>query len=100
MNNMDQIRDLLFDKGQNEPIALVSASGKQMKFEQIYAAQFEGNMYCILRPLARVEGLRAQSALAFLVDAEGNLHAVKDRELSQKLFKEYYDALGGAQGRN
>ncbi len=95
----EKIKELLFDAGQVKPLVLMNKAGKRLSFEQIYATELDGSTYCILRPLERVEGMSMLSALAFRVFGE-TFRAVRDRELSEKIFAEYYEALRVAKGED
>lgn len=89
----NEIREILFDEEQTGPVLLDNGEGTMMTFKQIFAMEREGKLYCILRPLADIEGLDSRSALAFSVDEEGVFRAVKDKALSRSIFAEYYQSL-------
>lgn len=88
----------LFDAGERQPITLKNGV-RRMDFEQIFAVENGGEVYCILRPLTCVEGLSVQAALAFSVDKSGVFRAVRERRLSEEIFTQYYRALRRAQGK-
>ncbi len=94
------IRRTLFDANEREPITLKNRQRNQIDFEQIFAVQRKGGLYCILRPLAPIEGLGVHAALVFSVDTKGIFRAVKEKSLSDAIFAEYYGALQRAQKRS
>ena len=88
--------NVLFDENNKNNLILDNGEGVTVSFEQVFAIVQSGVAYCILRPLDKVEGLTAQSALAFWVDEDGTFRVVKDKKLSDRLFSEYYNAVKGA----
>ena len=89
----NEIREILFDEKQTRPILLDNGEGMMLTFQQIFAIERGGKLYCILRPQTDVEELDSRSALAFSVDGEGVFRAVKDKNLSKSIFAEYYKSL-------
>ena len=89
----ESAREILIDGEHNEPLFLTNEEGKNFPFEQVYVAARCDALYCILRPLVRVEGLRPSAALVFSVDGEGKFRAVTDKEVSEEIFDEFYRAL-------
>ena len=98
----EKARKLLLGE-ESKPLTLCGDCGEEMNFEQVFAAEREDGLYCILRPLSSVEGLGVHtalvfhSALVFSVDGEGVFRAVTKREVSEEIFAEYYSALKDAQ---
>lgn len=91
-------REILFDEGKSEPLVLLGGSGRELSFEQVYATERGEEILCILRPIAKVDGLRPQDAIVFSLDEEGNFRAVKDQSLAEGVFAEFYEELGGMSG--
>ena len=89
----NEIREILFDEKQTKPILLDNGDGLMITFQQIFAMERGGKLYCILRPQTEIEELDSRSALAFSVDGEGVFRAVKDKDLSKSIFAEYYKSL-------
>ncbi len=81
---------ILFDKENSKPIKLKNDRGTELDFECVFACVQDGQTYCILLPLARVEGKDGSSAFAFRVGEDGSLSAVGSRT-SQKVFAKYYE---------
>ena len=90
---MKNVKEILFDKNRSAALTLTDGAGSDLRFEQVYATEREGALYCILRPLAVVKGLDVQSAIVFSVDEAGKFRAVKDAALSEAIFSEYYEAV-------
>lgn len=94
------IREILFDKTQDMPLLMDDGKGLIVSFEQVYATELAEGIFCILRPLAEVAGITAQTAFVFSVDDGGVFHAVKDKKVSDKIFAEYYEEISGAQRKD
>lgn len=94
--NFEFAKKTLFDADEKKPLQLTNGCGIKIDFEQIFAMQHGEELYCILRPLARVEGLKPHAALVFSVDREGVFRAVKEKQRSDEIFAEYYRALQDA----
>ncbi len=87
----ETIGTVLFDSKKRAPLVLTNGE-KEVAFEEVYATEREGTVYCILRPLVPVKGLRPNMALAFCLDGE-TLRAVQDAKRSDEIFMGYYAAL-------
>ncbi len=109
-NNNEEIKpvdllDVLLDQDNKEPIVLMDETGKQMAFEQVavipYEVRKEKRLYCVLKPLDKIEGIADDEAIVFLVDTddEGNsvIKIEEDEEVAIAVFDKYYDLLEEAQ---
>ena len=104
MKQLDLL-DVLLDQDNKEPIVLMDESGKQMTFEQVavipYEVRKEKRLYCVLKPLDKIEGIADDEAIVFLVDTddEGNsiIRIEEDEEVAIAVFDKYYDLLEEAQ---
>ena len=93
--------DVLLDQDNKEPIVLMDENGKQMTFEQVavipYEVRKEKRLYCVLKPLDKIEGIDDDEAIVFLVDTddEGNsiIRIEEDEEIAIAVFDKYYDLL-------
>ena len=93
--------DVLLDQDNKEPIVLMDENGKQMTFEQVavipYEVKKEKRLYCVLKPLDKIEGIKDDEAIVFLVDTddEGNsvIRIEEDEEIAIAVFDKYYDLL-------
>jgi len=109
MENNEQkqidLLDVLLDQDNKEPIVLMDESGKQMTFEQVavipYEVRKEKRLYCVLKPLDKIEGIADDEAIVFLVDTDdaGNsiIRIEEDEEVAIAVFDKYYDLLEEAQ---
>ncbi|MBO5022443.1 MAG: DUF1292 domain-containing protein [Clostridia bacterium] len=110
MENNEEIKpidllDVLLDQDNKEPIVLMDETGKQMAFEQVavipYEVRKEKRLYCVLKPLDKIEGIADDEAIVFLVDTddEGNsvIKIEEDEEVAIAVFDKYYDLLEEAQ---
>ena len=97
--------DVLLDQDNKEPIVLMDENGKQMTFEQVavipYEVRKEKRLYCVLKPLDKIEGIADDEAIVFLVDTDdaGNsvIRIEEDEEVAINVFDKYYDLLEEAQ---
>ncbi len=93
--------DVLLDQENKEPIVLMDENGKQITFEQVAVIPFEvkkeKRLYCVLKPLDKIEGIGEDEAIVFLVDTddEGNsiIKIEEDEEVAIAVFDKYYDLL-------
>lgn len=110
MENKEELKqidllDVLLDQDNKEPIVLMDETGKQMTFEQVavipYEVRKEKRLYCVLKPLDKIEGIADDEAIVFLVDTddEGNsiIRIEEDEEVAIAVFDKYYDLLEEAQ---
>lgn len=88
------VKKILFDKKNTAPLLLNNGNGTVISFEQIFAVKRKKKIYCILRPLAPVNGVSSQTAFVFSVDDNGVFRAVDDAELTGSIFTEYYKTFG------
>lgn len=97
--------DVLLDEDNREPIVLMDEQGKQLTFEQVavipYEVRKETRLYCVLKPVDRIDGVGDDEAIVFLVDtdSEGNsvIKVEEDEEIAIAVFDKYYDLLEEAQ---
>ena len=95
------ILDVLLDQDNKEPIVLMDEAGKQMTFEQVavipYEVRKEKRLYCVLKPLDKIEGIGEDEAIVFLVDTDDNGNSIikieEDEEIAIAVFDKYYDLL-------
>ena len=97
--------DVLLDEDNTAPIYMRDESGRQLKFEQVavipYEVRKEKRLYCVLKPLDKIEGIGDDEAIVFVVDQddEGNsiIKIEEDEEVAIAVFDKYYDLLEEAQ---
>lgn len=99
------IIDVLLDEDNKDPIVLMDEKGRQLTFEQVavipYEVRKEKRLYCVLKPLDKIEGIGDDEAIVFVVDQddEGNsiIKIEEDEEVAIAVFDKYYDLLEEAQ---
>lgn len=104
-NKQIDLLDVLLDQDNKEPIVLMDETGKQLTFEQVavipYQVRKQDRLYCVLKPLDKIEGIADDEAIVFLVDTddEGNsiIRIEEDEEVAIAVFDKYYDLLEEAQ---
>ena len=88
------IIDMLLDDNCTETLKVVADNGAQHEFEQIAVIPLDNEIYAILKPLTKIEGVGADEAITFLVDEENEqIIVVQDMKLIEKVFNEYYKLL-------
>ncbi len=109
-NNVKQVDllDVLLDQDNKEPIVLMDENGKQMTFEQVavipYEVKKDKRLYCVLKPLDKIEGIADDEAIVFLVDTDDDGNSIirieEDEEIAIAVFDKYYDLLEEARKEN
>ena len=97
--------DVLLDENNKEPIVFMDETGKKLSFEQVavipYDVRKETRLYCVLKPLDKIDGVNDHEAIVFLVDTDENGNSVikveEDEEIAIAVFDKYYDLLEEAQ---
>ena len=95
--------DVLLDENNTAPIYMYDESGKQLKFEQVAVIPYgEDDLYCILKPLTKIDGIADDEAVVFRVDEDDNGEAilrVEDREeIAISVFDQYYNLIEESEG--
>jgi len=93
-----QLLQMLNDSSNSENIDLVTEDGRTLKFEQEYVYYQDGKIYCILKPLDKVDNLEDDEAIVFVLEEDEStgkhtLKIVEDDELADKVFDSYYKDL-------
>lgn len=88
----------LLDEENDDNITLVNAEGEEIEFEQVAIIPENGELYAILYPVTKIDGIEEDEALAFKLvfgneDAEDELVVVTDDEILEKIFNSYYKLL-------
>lgn len=95
MENFEEksVFERLFDPEDESDIVLYDENEKPIKFEQIAVIPVKEEVYAILRPLEKMEGLEEDQGLVFLLDeteeGEEILTIVDDDEIIDLVFDEY-----------
>lgn len=93
-----QLLQTLDDPDNDDNIDLVTENGQTIKFEQEYVYYQDGNLYCILKPLDKVDNIADDEAIVFVLveDETTKQHTLKmvdNDELANKVFDNYYKDL-------
>ena len=97
--------DVLLDAENKDPIVLLDEKGRQLTFEQVavipYGSDDDKKLYCVLKPIDKIEGIADDEAVVFLVDEDANgntvLRVEENEERAIAVFDRYYDLLEEAQ---
>ena len=85
--------DAILDPNCEENIILFDELDKPTEFEQIAIIPIENNVYAILKPVEKLEGLDEDAAIVFelVQDEDGcdNLQTVIDEKILEKVYEEY-----------
>ena len=88
--------DVLLDEKNTAPIYMVDENGRQLKFDQVAVIPYgEDELYCILKPITKIEGVADDEAIVFRVeeDKDGNaiLRVEENEEIAISIFDQYYN---------
>lgn len=91
------ILDVLLDEKNTAPIYMYNDEGKKIKLEQVAVIPLEEELYCILKPITKVEGVKDNEAVVFRVvqdgDEEAYLDVEQDELVALKVFNAYYNLI-------
>lgn len=93
---MADIYDVLLDEENKDPIVLVDGNGRKTAFEQIAVIPYNEKLYCILKPVDKMENVADDEAIVFFVDEKGDenvLEVETDELTAMEVFAQYYDLL-------
>ena len=97
------ILDVLLDENNKEPIVLMDDKGKKLSFEQIAVIPYNNKIYCVLKPIDKIENVQGDEAIVFYVDEKEGREPVLMVETDEKtainVFDEYYNLLDQAEGK-
>lgn len=90
------IKDVILDENNQDPIYLTNSDGNEVGFEQIATIFLKDELYCILKPLDKMDGIGENDALVFkIIDDEDEPYLqLEDNEMKAiEVFNEYYELL-------
>jgi len=90
------ILDVLLDENNTDPIVLRDENGRILTFEQIAIIPYNERVYCVLKPIEKVEGIADDEAVVFYADERptGTVLLVETNEKTAiAVFDEYYNLL-------
>ena len=89
--------DALFDENDTSTITLYNERNEAVEFNQIAVIPLEDKVYAILQPVEMPEGADEDEALVFeleeVADDQVVINLVKEDEIIDKVFDEYYRLL-------
>lgn len=90
--------DVLLDENNTAPIYMYDETGRQLKFEQVAVIPYgEEDLYCILKPLTKLDGIADDEAIVFKVDEDENGEAIlkveADEQVAISIFDQYYNLV-------
>lgn len=98
------IIDILLDEDNKDPIVLVDGQGKKLSFEQIAVIPCNNKIYCVLKPIDKIENVQDDEAIVFFVDEQEGKEPVlmveTDEKVAMDVFDEYYNLLDEADKNN
>lgn len=95
------ILDILLDEDNKDPIVLLDNNGRKLTFEQIAVIPYNDRIYCVLKPVDKIENIQDDEAIVFYVEEEEGKEPVLMVETDEKtainVFDEYYNLLDQAE---
>ena len=88
--------DMLLDDECTDDITLYDENNNPVDFEQIAVIPYNEKVYCVLRPLDKIPGIKDDEAVVFYVDERptGSVLMVEQNEKTAiAVFDEYYNLL-------
>lgn len=77
----------------SDTVTLLSADGKELRFEQVAGIQLGTQQYAVLSPVEEIPGIQKNQALIFAVDSgdprRASLRLVTDPAVIEAVFQEY-----------
>lgn len=95
--------DVLLDMDNKDPIVLVDGSGKRISFEQIAVIPYNDKIYCVLKPIDKIDNVQDDEAIVFYVDEKNGekvLMVETDEKVAISVFDEYYNLLDKEEAKN
>ena len=93
----ENILDILLDEDNKDPIVLIDNTGRRLTFEQIAVIPYNEKIYCVLKPVDKIENVQDDEAIVFFVDEQEGKEPVLMVETDEKtainVFDEYYNLL-------
>ena len=99
------IVDVLLDEENTAPIYMYNDKGEQIQFDQIAVIPYgeDDDLYCILKPITKIPGIKDDEAIVFKVEEDENgdgFLKVEDREeIAIAIFDQYYNLIEEETGK-
>ncbi len=91
------ILDILLDEDNKDAIILEDDKGKKLSFEQIAVIPYNDKVYCVLKPIDKIDNVQDDEAIVFFVHEEDGKEPVlmveTDEATAIAVFDEYYNLL-------
>lgn len=91
------ILDILLDEDNKDAIVLEDDKGKKLTFEQIAVIPYNDKVYCVLKPIDKIDNVQDDEAIVFFVHEEDGKEPVlmveTDEATAIAVFDEYYNLL-------
>lgn len=101
-NELDLV-DVLLDMDNKDPIVLIDGNGKKISFEQIAVIPYNEKIYCVLKPIDKIDNVQDDEAIVFYVDEKDGqkvLMVETDEKVAISVFDEYYNLLDKEDAKN
>ena len=91
------IVDVLLDDNNTAPVIMYNDDGKEVKFDQIAVIPLGEELYCILKPITKIDGIADDEAVVFkVVEEKGRepfLSVERNEFVAIQVFDAYYDLI-------
>ena len=95
------VLDILLDDDNHDNITLYDDKENPVEFEQVAVIPLgdeeNGELYCILKPASKLEGIKDNEAIVFHViedeDGVADLEVEMDDVIAEKVFDEFYKLI-------
>ena len=95
---------MLLDENNTENLKLYDENNKETEFEQIAVIPYNNKIYCVLKPIDKIENVQDDEAIVFFVDEQEGKEPVlmveTDEKVAMDVFDEYYNLLDEADKNN
>lgn len=89
--------EMLLDEDNSEPVTLWDENNKEMRFEQVAVIPYDYKIYCILKPIDKIDGVADDEALVFRVDENEDGDTIicveENEDMAVTIFDQYCDLL-------
>ncbi len=95
---MESLRTILLNKRNKELITLVNDKGEAVRFEQVAVFPQGNDVFCILHPCQKMDGVEEDESVVFVLTKQGGkdvMRIVTNENTAIRIFSMYYDLLDG-----
>ena len=84
--------DVLLDETNTASIYMYDDNGRQLQFEQVAVIPYgDDDLYCILKPITKIEGIGDDEAIVFKVNTDEKGEAILKVEANERIAIEIFD---------